>query len=270
MEQHMSFKYWNALSKTNFEAMDRAEVPVLFPIASTEQHGPHLPVGTDAMIVQEIIKRSEQRVADLDFVVLPTLWVAKSIEHKGFLGVISFQTETLIAVLHDIAASVAASGFRKLILLNWHGGNSDLLSSIIRDLHQRHNLQVFLIDGLWLFSDEKGAYDDDFQEYDLHAGRYETGIMMAISPESVKKEFLAEDYGKANQHRLKQMFKSLQYLLPEGGPGRIGWETRDLSVDGVIGEVSGFSADQGRQNLLKIEKRVEVILREISGFEFVK
>jgi creatinine amidohydrolase len=264
----MPKQFWSTLSTTDFIALNKDTTLVVMPVGSTEQHGPHLPVGTDAMIVDEIIRRLISDPADMDLLLLPTLWCTKSIEHDAFDGTLSLQTETLIAVMHDMAASIARAGFKRLVLMNWHGGNSDLLSSLVRDLRQRHQLLVFLIDGLFIFSDRTGNQELQNQDYDLHAGRFETGIMLAAYPQLVKPGPYEGIGSDAHRGRLAASFNSHSLLQPEGGTVRLAWLTDDLSADGVIGNPGGASATDGEAVLNEISRRVLAILREITSFSY--
>jgi creatinine amidohydrolase len=151
---------------------------------ATEQHGPHLPVGTDTLIVEEVLRRVAPRLEDLEALVLPTVWCTKSNEHITFTGSLYLQAETLMAMLHDIAATISLSGFKRLVLMNWHGGNSDLLAAIAG-----HPPAA----GCWCSSSTSCAASSTAAgfrsaqvDYDIHAGQYETGILQAAYPGLVK------------------------------------------------------------------------------------
>ncbi|MEJ2709661.1 MAG: creatininase family protein [Anaerolineales bacterium] len=260
----MSAKMWNTLTTADFSTMDREHALVVLPSGSTEQHGPQLPVGTDTFIVEELIRRIQPQVADLELLFLPTLWCTKSNEHEGFAGSVYLQAETLMAVMHDLAASIAKSGFKKLILFNWHGGNSNLLSVLARDIRQRQKLMVFVVDSLWLFD----KISVQSQEFDIHAGRLETSVLLAAHAEWVKPgpyENLGSDLKRG---RLAESFSGYQYLLPEGGPVYIGWETADLTDDGVVGNPQGSNAQEGEQFLEQSAAMFAAIFHEIAGFDF--
>ena len=260
----MTVQMWNTLTAADFSALKRESTLIVLPSGSTEQHGPHLPVGTDTFIVEELIKRIKPQAADLEMLFLPTLWCTKSNEHEGFTGSVYLQAETLMAVMHDLAASIAKSGFKKLILFNWHGGNSNLLSVLARDIRQRQRLMVFVVDSLWLF--DKISLES--QEFDIHAGRLETSLMLAANPEWVKPgpyENLGSDFRRG---RLAESFRGYQYLIPEGGPVYIGWETADLTEDGVIGNPQGANVQEGEQFLNQSAAMFAAIFHEIASFDF--
>ena len=264
----MAIRMWNHLSTTDFLEVDRDKTLVLMPLGATEQHGPHLPVGTDHLLVEEVLRRIKPRLDDIEALLLPTLWCTKSNEHVAFPGSLYLQAETMMAMVHDITAAVSRSGFKRLVIMNWHGGNSDLLSALTRDIRQRSQLLTFLIDIVYIFMGPTSEQTGVAQGVDIHAGRYETGMMLAAYPNLVKPGPYQDIGSDLKRGRLADSFAGCRYVLPEGGPVRVGWETTDLTSDGVIGNPAGSNADEGEQNLEEMVERVEAMLREIATFEF--
>ncbi len=257
---------WNRLSTTEIEKLDRTNTLVLLPLGATEQHGPHLPLGTDLFLVEAVLERTKPRIADLNVLLLPPLWCTKSNEHIAFPGSLYLQAETMMALIHDIAAAISHSGFRKMVFMNWHGGNSDLLGAMLRDIRQRHKMLVFLIDIVFTFL---GASDEpqEMSKSDMHAGHFETSLMLAVRPELVQPGRY-KNLGQENQDPLTSSFSSFELLAPEGGLVRTGWDTTDLSHDGVIGDPAGSSSEEGKESLTNMVNRVEAALREIARFEY--
>ena len=264
----MPVRLWNHLATTDFLNLDREQTLVLMPLGSTEQHGPHLPVGTDYLLVEEILRRLKPRIDDLEVIVLPALWCTKSNEHVAFAGSLYLQAETMMAVIHDITAAISRSGFRRLVMMNWHGGNSDLLGALARDVRQRHGLLTFIIDIVYIFMGPAYEQTGAVKNIDIHAGRYETGMMLAAYPHLVKPGPYEDIGSDLTRGRLAHSFAGYKLLIPEGGPVRLGWETTDLTSDGVIGNPAGANAEEGERDLEAIAERVETMLREIANFEF--
>ena len=129
-------KKWENLTRDEIAALDKDKSIVLLPTSATEQHGAHLPVGTDAIILSTLVDKmvNECEFEEGNLIFAPQLNVGKSNEHMGFAGTITFGTQTYYSLLHDIAAAISASGFKKLVLFNSHGGNTDMLNMISRDL----------------------------------------------------------------------------------------------------------------------------------------
>lgn len=264
----MTVRNWVHLTAADFSSLDRETTLVLLPFGALEQHGPHLPVGTDTLIVEEVIRRVAPRVADLDALVLPTIWCTKSNEHAGYTAAFSLQASTLMALVHDLAASVSRTGFKRLVIMNWHGGNTDLLGALALDLHQQYQLLIFIIDVVRSFINPGRDSDKPQQDYDIHAGQYETGIMLAAYPQLVKPgpyDGIGQDLSRG---RLADAFRGYKYLLPEGGPVRMGWEINDLTGDGVVGRPADTSIERGERDLTFMVERVEAILREVVTFNY--
>jgi len=128
-------RHWQDLTSRQFEDLDPARTVAVLPIGATEQHGPHLPVGVDAMIAQAI---SAQAFAELPETVpallLPTSRIGKSNEHIDFPGTLTFSAATLGAMWFEIGESVARAGLRKLVFVNSHGGQPQVMEIVARDL----------------------------------------------------------------------------------------------------------------------------------------
>lgn len=264
----MTVRMWSHLSTTDFLELDRDNTLVVMPLGATEQHGPHLPVGTDQLLVEEVLRRVKPRIGDLEAVILPALWCTKSNEHVAFAGSLYLQAETLMAVVHDITTAVSRSGFKKLVIMNWHGGNTDLLAALARDIRQRQGLAVFIIDIVRIFMGP--GYDPQglVEHFDIHAGRYETGMMLAAYPDLVKPGPYLDIGSDMKQGRVADSFAGYRFLVPEGGPVYVAWETTDLTPDGVIGNPAGANAAEGEQDLNNLVERVEAMLREIAVFSY--
>src|SRR5438874_9545646 len=108
---------------------------LVFPLGATEQHGPHLPVGTDSMLVEAVAERAVQSLPDsVPAVLAPTLPVGSSAHHVPFGGTLSMTTLSFYGVLMDLGRSAASAGFRRMFFLNGHGGNHEIAQVAARDL----------------------------------------------------------------------------------------------------------------------------------------
>ena len=113
-------------------------------VGAIEQHGPHLPTATDLILGVSMLTLAIERLdPSVQLWVLPPLAYGRSVEHEAFAGTVTLSQETLAAVIHDIASSVARSGFRRLVLFNSHGGNVSVLETVARDARRRTGLMVF-------------------------------------------------------------------------------------------------------------------------------
>lgn len=271
----MAIHKWQQLTTVNFKQLDPNNTVVLLPLGATEQHGPHLPVGADNMLASAVLRHTLELVTDLELLVLPTLWCTKSNEHMSFPGTLSLRSETMIAVIQDIAYSIARTGLRKLFLLNWHGGNTELLATVARDARLDHNLFVAVVDCLRLAAAVTPEAVGEDASFGLHAGRGETSIMLAAYPDSVRREGLREGRREGPEERGAEVGAESssredgwrQLLDRFDDAVSIGWKTSDLSRDGVVGNLEGASEEEGRRYLRLISEKVADALRVIAAFD---
>jgi len=161
---------------------------LVVPLGATEQHGPHLPVGTDSMLVEAVAERAVLELRDSFPVVLaPTLPVGSSAHHVPFGGTLSVTSLSFYRVLMDIGRSAASGGFRRMFYLNGHGGNHELAQVAARDLGLE--LPIAVGAGSWWAM----AYDalieagsPTIQSIPGHAGGFETAAMMAMAGHLVR------------------------------------------------------------------------------------
>jgi creatinine amidohydrolase len=171
-----------------WERMDREalagllpEALVLLPIGATEQHGRHLPAGTDAILARLTCERAADLAAGgstRPLIVAPALSLGASDHHLPFGATLSLRPETLLAVLLDIAASIAAQGGSRLAVVNGHGGNTGVCQAVAAAAAARHGLTVAHLD-YWRLADPEDA------NVPGHAGEFETALMLAAYPDLV-------------------------------------------------------------------------------------
>ena len=233
---------------------------VVLPIASIEQHGPHLPLYTDSLILDEVLRRTLAAVPDdIPIWVLPMLAYGKSNEHLGFAGTVTLTSETLIRVLKEIGASVARSGFRRLAILNGHGGNTEIIDFVIRDIREQTGLLVFALHvGLRVAPPSTGLSESE-RIYGIHAGDVETSILLRCRPELVKK-----DLAPASLPTHLQTTNQPPFM----GPLTFAWLTHDISPNGVLGDATTADAEKGERFLADAASQTAELLRAIVDFEF--
>jgi creatinine amidohydrolase len=173
---------------TRGEAARRApSALVVLPVGATEQHGPHLPLGTDFLIVEHVTRAAAREAQPhLDVLVAPTFQIGSSHHHLSFGGTISLSTERYYGALRDMTESLIQSGFRRIFIVNGHGGNHELIQLVVRDLAQTHPCNLAAA-SYWDLARESLAQ----REPDLggrlpgHAGAFETSLIMAVHPDLV-------------------------------------------------------------------------------------
>lgn len=214
------------------------------PIGATEQHGPHLPLATDAIIAETLATRAVELLPDsLPVWLLPVLSYGLSPEHAGRPGTVSLSTTTLIAVCMDVARAVAASGIRTLIFVNAHGGNPDILRVLTRDIRERFRMHAYAVHAPTLPLPAELIAQMPRADYDVHAGFYETSVLLALEAEGVDLDVAAPD-GLAAATALA----SMQHISLFGEVS-LPWHVDDVSASGTIGDPSGANAAWGRAAL---------------------
>jgi creatinine amidohydrolase len=165
-----------------------AEALLIIPVAAVEQHGPHLPVGTDWMIVEHIARSAAAvAAAQIPLVVAPTLPFGSSAHHIPFGGTISFSTTVYYQLLSDIVTSLHSSGFRRMFLLNGHGGNHEVIQLVARDLALQHPSHIGAASYWTIAWDRLIALEAHRgQRLPGHAGAFESALMLALRPELVR------------------------------------------------------------------------------------
>lgn len=223
------------------EAFERSRTAVL-PIGSIEQHGPHLPNGTDS-IAAELIAR---RLADLmDAVYVPFTPYGVTPLHAGHPGTVHLRRETFEALLTDVCSEVIAGGARTVVLVNWHEGNIPSMNAVATDLQDRHD--VVFVSAQACYTAQR-IYRSEGGEL-THGGGIETLAVMAHAPELAKVERAGEPTRPEGALALDEMRRSpeiygyitdVSELANEGWYGNPGWATAERAtefVDRTAGEV---------------------------------
>jgi creatinine amidohydrolase len=164
---------------------------VVLPLGSLEQHGHHLPILTDSMIGGEIIRRAEADLGD-EALFLPMLWVGASDHHRAFAGTVSLSNDVYVKVLIDILESLIANGFRRILMVNAHGGNILPGNMAMYDVQLRHKdkADLWIVMSTWFVTAGKAiaAIDELEQKHVTHACELETSMILRLRPELVKLE----------------------------------------------------------------------------------
>ncbi len=243
---------------TEVRDLDKADAALVLPIGSLEQHGPHLSVDTDLFFAERLLDLALERLPDtIKIFRLPILPISKSNEHIGFPGSFWLSAETLSAVVHDIADSAKASGFLRLVLWNCHGGNRAILEVLARDVRARTGLMVFSLFPPATVPDPIAVTKAE-AAFGIHAGDWETSVMLALSPERVRAD------------RLESAFPafSAKHLSLEFTAATVAWLTRDFQPTGTWGDATVASAERGRLRVEKVVDELTRLLTEIAHFRF--
>ncbi len=230
---------WGRLSAAAHCQRAQADALVILPVASTEQHGPHLATPVDAVLVGEVARRAARRLADrMAVVVAPTLWCGLAEHHMAFGGTFTLSFPAYQAVLRDLCGSILRHGFHRILILNGHGGNVAGLNVIAGELTRDLGAPI-AVATYWVLAETEFAKILEDQRSVHHACEAETSMMLAVAPDLVDRARLPDAFGP----------------MP-AGPGSIlnpplsrPRSFREITASGVIGDARKASAAKGERLL---------------------
>jgi creatinine amidohydrolase len=245
---------WKDYRAPEFKAIDPMKTIAILPTAAVEQHGPHLPVGTDTIINEGLLAELKAICpADLDIRVLPVQAVGKSNEHLWAAGTITMTAETALRLWVEIGLSVARAGVRKMVILNSHGGNTDLISIVARELRVRAGMYVVRC-GWGIGGLPEGMYEPQETTYGIHGGDVETSLVLHFRPDTVDMD-AAQDFRSSAETS----------LISPVGPVAYGWIATDVNPHGVVGQAHLATADKGKATAAKMVADVAALLRKVEA-----
>ncbi|MFO0914078.1 MAG: creatininase family protein [Pirellulales bacterium] len=232
------------LSEMTWPAVDKLsrDTPVVIPIAALEQHGRHMPVFTDSLLLGEIIRRVQHLPVAQQVLFTPLQWLGNSHHHLEMPGTMSAEPRVYLDLLHGMVENFLTHGFRRIALINGHGGNTTPSEQTVFELRQKHRSQHdLLLTALtyWNSADPSDHIPGLVQRHMGHACEWETSMMLCIQPQLVQGDWT----------------QVAEVPFGDGAaPGYRGWTMADRSEPGHIGSPAAATADKG-----------EALLRVFSG-----
>ena len=257
-------RHWADLTTADFASLDLARAIAVLPVAAIEQHGPHLPLSVDTDIVNGVVAAAVPHVpAELPALFLPTQAVGFSPEHNRFAGTLTLKSETLIRLWTEIGECVAASGVKKLVLFNAHGGQVGAMDLVARDLRARLGMLVYSVNWFNLplmdanGQDVSAMFSADEHRFGIHGGEIETSMVLALKPDRVRMA-QAEYFRSASQARAADF-----PILGNGRSAKLGWQMQDYNAEGAVGNAGAATAEKGRILLDAAGRGLAALLAEI-------
>lgn len=254
-------RLWAEMTWPDFASSETKRWVAVQPVAAIEQHGPHLPLGTDTFIAEAYLARVLDLLApDLPVTVLPLQTVTLSTEHLAFPGTLSLSASTIIRVLTEIGECVHRAGVRKFLIVTSHGGNTQVINVVARDLRAR--LRILAVTCAWgSFGYPCGLFEAAEEKHGIHGGDIETSLMLAWRPATVWME------AAANALPASIAMEAENDWLGPHGPAAFGWMTQDLHGSGAVGDACPATKEKGEAALVHGARAFVGLLEEIAKFD---
>jgi creatinine amidohydrolase len=253
----VSARDWADLRAPEVAGLDPARAVAVLPVAAVEQHGPHLPLGTDLRIAEGMLAEVRRRCPDdLELLFLPVQAVGKSNEHLFAPGTLTLDAATALAAWTEIGLSVARAGLRKLVVVTSHGGNAAVVEILARELRIRAGM--LCVRASWGgFGQPEGLFSARERRFGIHGGDVETSLMLHFRPETVDMD-AARDFASSAE---------VTALPPTGWPG-YGWIATDLNPEGVAGEAHLATAAKGAALAAHAAEGFLALARAVAGWDW--
>jgi creatinine amidohydrolase len=252
---------WTDVHWPDFDSTEAARWIAILPLAATEQHGPHLPLGTDVMIANAYLARVRELLpGDLPAIFLPLQPVGISTEHLAYPGTLTMPAETALRSWRAVGESVARAGVRKFVMVTSHGGNTAAMTLVAQELRAHHGL-LAVTTGWNRLSAPEQSFAADEARHGIHGGAIETSIMLARHPQHVRRDKIADFRSTGIA-----MEKDYRWLSAHR-PAPFAWQTEDLHPAGAIGDATQASAEKGEQLLDRGARAFCELLADVDRFD---
>lgn len=230
------------------------DTPVVFPVAALEQHGRHLPVFTDSMLLGEIIRRAGEKLADR-VLFAPLLWLGNSEHHMEFPGTLSAPPRTYLDMLAGLMENFIAHGFHRLVFINGHGGNDVPGRQVVFEVRQRHRKRqdlLLLFATYWNLGAQPQLIRKDLKQHRMgHACEWETSMILKLAPH------LVGEYKRAPDVEFDEVFE----------PAARGWITQERTKPGHIGFPREATAEKGDALFKIFSDDVVAFMKKVIGWD---
>jgi len=255
-------RFWADLCTRDLASLDPSATVAVLPLGAIEQHGPHLPLSVDQVLVDGVVAAALPLLpAATPVLVLPTQAVGYSPEHTAFAGTLTLPADTVIATWVALGECVARAGVKKLVLFNAHGGQVSLMDIAARELRMGCGLIVYSASwyGLPLGDAVDGLFSAHEHRFGVHGGDVETSMMLALRPHGV-------DMARAQDFRSTSQDRAAAYpILGNGKSAKLGWAMQDYNPQGAAGNAAAATADKGRTVVDAAARQLALLLQEVSA-----
>ncbi|SHK47772.1 creatinine amidohydrolase [Bradyrhizobium lablabi] len=252
---------WTEIHWPDFAAAEPERWIAVLPLAATEQHGPHLPLGTDVMIAEAYLTRVRELLPqNIPATFLPVQPVGISTEHVDYPGTLTLSVEVALKSWMAIGESVARAGLKKFVMVTSHGGNSAAMTLVAQQLRAQHGL-LAVTTGWSRLSAPEGLFPADELRHGIHGGAVETSIMLARYKQHVRVPATADFRSRAIA-----MEKDYRVLSPQR-PAPFAWQAQDLHASGAVGDATIASAEKGERLIDQGARAFSELLADVDKFD---
>ena len=251
----MLTNFWNNLTTKEISKLSRNTV-IIVPFSAIEQHGSHLPVSTDKIILDRILEKlCTKNKKNKDFVVLPNLCIGSSSEHSSFEGTLSVNSLNYINFCLNYLESIFSKKFYKFIFLNSHGGQTSHIEIIAKELKTKFIKSKIIKANYFLFSGYENIISTNELTYGYHGGDFETSLMLYLAKEKVR-------INKISKGKLSPDYNNKKIITFEKNI-KLQWDTKDISKSGIIGKPQNASSVKGEKLTKVAILTIEKIIKEL-------
>ncbi len=248
---------WEELSWTKHEEMVKRGATVVMPFAAIEQHGPHAPVCVDTFLVTHVCVKAIEGLENI--LLTPTMWAGFSLHHMAYSGTLSLSLETYIALIRDLVRSVASHGYKKILLVNGHGGNRHAIPAVMEPLRQELGIELWTITYFHL-GDEIAAKIRKSEIGGMsHSGEFETSMMLYLRSDLI-------DMNAAVANPIRPLHSlMMQDMHHRGMLFRPPDFNRDRDSLGIFGDPTVADAESGKQYFEAVVARLRDIVQTLAA-----
>jgi len=239
---------WEEMLRQDFVKAQKSEAVVIIPVGSIEQHGPHCPVDVDINIVSLLAQKAAVYINEFPVIVAPSIYFGIAHYNKGFPGTICLSLEVFIDLISEVCRCIFYNGFKKIILLNGHGGNNHALKAIAIKLAEE-NIYVLAFNHWELLENELKEWSETDEGSIGHAGEWETSLQLYFRPQLIDCSYKNIPAESIKSTKLDSDFNFLSFP-----------ERQEETISGVMGNPNAASREKGeRYASLATTKLIKVI-----------
>ncbi len=251
----MLTKFWDNLTTEEISKLPR-NIIIIVPFSAIEQHGPHLPLNTDKIILDKIIEKlCKKNEKNKNFIVLPNLTIGSSSEHNNFQGTISVNSLNYIRFCIDYLEDVFSKKFYKFIFLNSHGGQTNHIEIIAKELKAKFKKSKIVKANYFLFNGYDKIISKNELTHGYHGGEFETSLMLYLSNENVRIK-------KIKKGKVSPDYKNKKLIGYEKNI-KLQWNTENISNTGIIGNPKHSSSTKGQKLVNITILTIQKIIKEL-------